>query len=137
MSSREKILSWALFAGSAYFLCVSIVHFLSIKVPFLFIYFNVPSYAYQDRIISFFSFGWSVFLFIAARKPSEQMPLVSGIIFSGVVAIVALSIINSQTNFHALDPSISPGIFWLESGLLLAYLLLIIVLKYAMSKSID
>ncbi len=131
MSSPERILSWLLFAGAAYFLGIAIVHMIGVKIPFLFIYFNVPSYAYQDRIISFFAFGWSVFLYTAARKPSDQLPLLSGIITSGVVAIIALSIINSQTNFDELDPSINPWIFWLETGLLLIYLLAIIGLRNA------
>jgi hypothetical protein len=129
MSTREKILSWSLFAGAIYFLGVSIVHMLGVKVPFLFIYYNVPSYMYQDRIISFLAFGWSVFMFLAARKPSEQLTLVSGIIYSGLVAVIGLSIINYQTNFHELEPSIDSRVFWLESGFLTVYLLLIIVLK--------
>ena len=132
MSSREKLLSWALFAGSTYFLAVSIVHMLGVKVPMLYIYFNVPSYEYQDRIISFFALGWSVFIFIAAKKPSEQLPLVTGIIYSGWIAIIGLIIINYQTDFYALNPSINPAVFWLESGLLLGYLLLLIMLKKAL-----
>jgi hypothetical protein len=129
MSIREKILSWSLFAGATYFLGVSIVHMLGVKVPFLFIYYNIPSYMYQDRIISFLAFGWSIFMFLAARKPSEQLTLVSGIIYSGLAAIIGLSIINYQTNFHELEPSTDSRVFWFESGLLTVYLLLIIVLK--------
>jgi len=33
-----------LYAGAAYFLGVAVVHSLGIKIPGLFVYFNVPSY---------------------------------------------------------------------------------------------
>lgn len=134
MSSRERRLSWALFAGATYFMAVSVVHFLGLKLPMLYIYFDVPSYDYQDRIISFFALGWSVFIFIAAKKPSQQLPLLSGIIYAGWIAIIGLCLINYQTNFQALDPSINTSIFWLESSLLFLYLLLLILLKKALEK---
>lgn len=134
MSSQEKRLSLALFAGATYFLAVSIVHFLGVKLPMLYIYFDVPSYDYQDRIISFLAFGWSFFIFIAAKKPSEQLPLISGIIYSGWIAIIGLSLINYQTNFQVLDPTINTNVFWLESGVLFVYLVLLIVLKKVLEK---
>ena len=134
MSSQEKRLSLALFAGATYFLAVSIVHFLGVKLPMLYIYFDVPSYDYQDRIISFLAFGWSFFIFIAAKKPSEQLPLISGIIYSGWIAIIGLSLINYQTNFQMLDPTINTNVFWLESGVLFVYLVLLIVLKKVLEK---
>lgn len=42
-----------LLAGAAYFLLVSLAHMTGFKLPGLFIYYSLPSYEYQDRIIGF------------------------------------------------------------------------------------
>ena len=92
-----------LFVGGIYFLLVSIAHFFSLKLPGLFIYFNVPSTAYQDRIISLLTFGWSVFF------------------FSGAGAIIGLCLINMLTDFNSFSTDINTSIFWLETALLFLY----------------
>lgn len=51
-----NLLSLALFAGVAYFVAMSVAHFVGFKIPVLFIFYDVPSNAYQDKIISFCAF---------------------------------------------------------------------------------
>lgn len=111
MSKSAVILKWLLLAGAVYFLTVAIVHMLRIKMPMLFVYYNLPSYGYQDRIISFLSFGWSVFLFMASIDPAKNRDAVKAILIAGLAAIVGLNIINSVTDFHALSPDIDPAVF--------------------------
>ncbi len=120
---NKKILSYSLFAGALYFFAVAAVHMLGIKVPMLFIYFNVPSYAYQDRIISFLSFGWAIFLFTAARDVVQNRALVKALLISGGGALIGLIIINSRTDFHALDPAINVTVFGVETAVLAFYVL--------------
>ena len=115
MSKNTVILKWLLFAGAIYFLGISLVHTFGIKVPLLYIYFSVPSYAYQDRIISFLALGWSVFLFTAFIDPVKNRDLVRAVHVAGVIAIIGLSVINSTTDFHALSPKIQPSSFWMET----------------------
>jgi hypothetical protein len=103
---------------------VAIVHAFRIKIPGLYIYFNVPSYAYQDKIISSFAFSWSVFYISAALKPSEYM--LKAILISGGVAIGMLVFINLSTNFAAISESLNPRIYHLETGLLFVYWLWLI-----------
>jgi hypothetical protein len=43
MSKNVTTLRWLLLAGATYFLTISIAYMLSIKVPLLYIYYNVPS----------------------------------------------------------------------------------------------
>ena len=123
MNKNGSILKYSLLAGALYFLAVAAVHMLGIKAPMLFVYFNVPSYAYQDRIISFLAFGWSVFLFTVFRDPVKNVDLVKAILVAGSGAIISLSIINSKTDFQALSPDINVTIFWWETAGLLFYLL--------------
>jgi hypothetical protein len=50
---NSKPTKYAFLIGVAYFCCMAVAHFFSIKVPVLFVYYNTPFHAYQDKIISF------------------------------------------------------------------------------------
>ena len=122
MEKSASVLKWSLLAGSAYFLGVAVAHMFGVKIPGLFVYFDVPSHTYQDRIISFLAFGWSAFLFTASTDPVRQRSLVKAILVSGAAAVVGLSVVNSATDFHALSPSTSVHVFWIETLGLFGYL---------------
>jgi hypothetical protein len=130
MSIHQKILKWSLFAGAVYFFSVSVVHMLGLKVPVLFIYFNVPSNAYQDRIISFLAFGWAVFLFTAFLDPHKNSALVGAILVAGAGALIGVGIINAVTDFHSFDPAINAGAFWLEAAGLFVYWLWLVIFSF-------
>jgi hypothetical protein len=134
MSTDFRILKWSLFAGALYFFSVSVVHMLGLKVPVLFIYFNVPSYAYQDRIISFLAFGWAVFLFTAFTDSQKNSALVKAILVAGAGALIGVSIINLTTDFQSLDPNINVSIFWLEAAGLFVYWLWLVIFHFRSSK---
>jgi hypothetical protein len=74
----------------------------------------VPSYGYQDKIISFLSVGWSIFMFIASTDPVKNRDAVKAILIAGLAAIFGLIVINSVTDFHTLSPDINPAVFWIE-----------------------
>lgn len=134
MGRNTLILKWLLLAGALYFLAVSIAHMLAIKVPLLFVYYNVPSHAYQDRIISFLSFGWAIFLFTASLDPLKNRDLVKAILIAGIGAIFGLHVINTVTDFHALSPDIHPRVFRLESLGLSVYVAALIIFYFLSKK---
>ncbi len=134
MGRNTMILKWLLLVGAIYFLGVSIVHMLRIKVPFLFVYFSVPSYGYQDRIISFLAFGWSLFLFSASRDPVKNRDAVKAILIAGIGAIFGLHVINVVTDFHTLSPDIHPTVFRIESRTLAVYVVSLIIFYFLSSK---
>jgi hypothetical protein len=121
MSKSAAILRWLLLIGAVYFLVVAIAHMVRIKIPMLYVYYDVPSYGYQDRIISFLSFGWSIFLVAASTDPLKNRDFVKAILIAGLVAIFGLSIINETTDFHALSPDIDPAVFRKEVLVLIVY----------------
>jgi len=123
----KKILRIVLFSGFAYFFLMALAHTLGIKVPGLFIYYNVPSYEYQDRIISVLTFGWSVFFLKAAINPIRNQNIIQILIIIGAVAIAGLIRINYGTDFAGLNPEINPVIFWYETGGLFLYWLILLV----------
>lgn len=122
-----------LLAGAVYFSVVAVVHMFRIKIPMLFVYYNAPSYGYQDRIISFLSFGWSAFLFMASTDPEKNRNAVKAILIAGLAAIFGLTIINSITDFHALSPDINAAVFWIEV-LGLSLYEAVLILFYFLSK---
>ena len=130
MSKSAAILRWLLLVGAAYFLAVAIVHMIRIKIPMLFVYYNVPSYGYQDSIISFLSFGWSIFLFTASIDPMKNRHFVKAILVAGLVAIFGLNVINQVTDFHALSPDIHSAVFRKEVLVLSAYEAMLIIFYY-------
>jgi hypothetical protein len=122
-----RILRMSLLAGALYFGCVALAHALGFKIPGLFIYFSVPSYPYQDQIISFLAFGWASFFYVAAKDPVNNPLPVKAILVSGAVAIGGLSRINAFGDLGGLSPAIDVGHFWAQTLLLLGYLFWLIV----------
>lgn len=124
MNKARKILKWSLLAGAVYFSLVSAAHITGIKVPLLFIYFNLPSYAYQDKIISFLAFGWAMFLFSGfINLKTNIIGPVKYILFAGAGAIIGLCVVNISTDFKELSAGVKPLIFWLQTLFLSIYLL--------------
>ncbi|MBU0528814.1 hypothetical protein KKF86_03545 [bacterium] len=134
MNKNVQTLRWLLLAGSIYFFLVAIFHMIGIKIPLIFIYYNVPSNIYQDRIISFLAFGWSVFLFTAFLNPIKNRMLIQAILIAGTGAIIGLGIINMCTDFESFSNAINPTIFRLETLGLAVYLILL-ALFYNKSKN--
>ncbi len=138
LNKNTALLKWLLLAGAVYFLAIAIAHMLRIKIPFLFVYYDLPSYGYQDRIISFLSFGWSVFLFSASVDPMKNLGAVKAILIAGVFAVVGLNVINTVTNFRALSPDIHPSVFRGETIVLSIYVVALILSYFlARGKNID
>ena len=123
IKTEITILKWSLFSGGIYFILISIVHIFGIKVSGLYIYFNVPSYDYQDKIISFLAFGWGVIFIQASQDPTKYINIIRSILIAGLAAIGSLSYINLSTNFHDLSQNINVLYFWIQAGILCLYLL--------------
>jgi hypothetical protein len=101
-----------------YFLAISIAHLLGVKVPGLFIYYDVPSYAYQDRIISFLSFGWAALFYVAAK----DLRVTKIVLIASFVGLAGLANINYSTNFSEIVPDVSVTPFWGQTALLGLYI---------------
>ncbi|HQT32240.1 MAG TPA: hypothetical protein PLE48_12775 [Thiobacillus sp.] len=127
MSKDATILRWSLIAGAIYFGCIALAHTIGLKIPGLFIYFSVQSHPYQDHIIAFLAFGWSSFFYVASVDPVNNSLPIKAIMLSSAVAICGLSGINTFSDFDSLSPSINAKPFWVQTLLLLGYLIWLIV----------
>lgn len=122
MNRDAAILQWLLRIGALYFASVSLAHAMELKLPGLFIYFNVPSFPYQDHIIAFMTFGWAVFYFVASVNPRDNPLVVKGVILSSAVAIAGLARINIYDELELISPGVNLLHFWLQTTILAVYI---------------
>ena len=123
MDDTQSVLKWSLLAGAGYFLLVAGAHLLGIKTPFLYVYYDLPSNAYQDKIISFTSFGWAMF-FVAGYSSVKRGSLrsVRYIVMAAAGAVGGLCLINLCTDFRDYSPKAQVPVYWLETFVLGVFL---------------
>jgi len=101
----DKVLKEAyralLFICTVYFMAVSIAHQLGVKIPMLFVFYDIPSEKYQDLIISFLSFGWSMLFAIGCLDRELKTTIQVPILFSGFVAICGLIRVRMEIRSHS------------------------------------
>ena len=123
--NHRLFLKTLLLAGFAYFFAMAAAHMVGWKIPGLFIYFDIPSYAYQDRIISVLVMGWSLFFLQAGLSPTRNRNTIRTILTAGFLAIIGLSINTLTINFAVLNPSAGETLIWIQIAALCIYLLLL------------
>ena len=116
-------MKYLLLSGAVYFFAVSIVHFLGFKLPPLFIYYDVDSFVYQDRIISALSAAFAVFLFAGYKIVDRSPEIVKYIIAGGGLALAGIAF----NNFFTRGDFRSNLIYWIEIGFLALYLVSLFV----------
>lgn len=121
--NNKIILEYSLLLGAGYFFAISLAHLTGVKIPGLFIYYNIPSYPYQDQIISFLTFGWACFFYSAAKN----RVVVPSVLLSCFIAILGLLYINLFNDFDSLIEGASSTPFWIQTILLFFYLVWLVV----------
>lgn len=134
--TAEKLLRPSLYLLALYFLSVFLAHISETKIPLLFIYYDVPSTPYQDKIIAFLAFGWAVFFARAAPRPSANLPLVRAIIIAATGAIAVLAYINLTSDFTKFAAGLDTGPYWMQTMALGAVWLWIVFLYLRISRGL-
>lgn len=122
---NSKLTRVAFLMGAVYFVFMAIAHFFGIKVPVLFIYYDTPYYAYQDKIISFAVTAYIALFYGASR--SRDLALYAIIVL--IITTLGLSYINSSSQLHSLlaaNQTTFP--YWLQTGLIAGYTVILIIL---------
>ena len=117
----------ALWAGVAYFCCMAVAHFFGLKYPLLFVYYDVPFYAYQDKIISFAVVAY-ICLFANAAVHRNAVP--AALVALGVT-VLGLSAVNRSDALASVLDGRSTLAYWMQTGLLAAYFALLLALYAA------
>lgn len=117
----------ALWAGVVYFCCMALAHFFGLKYPLLFVYYDVPFHAYQDKIISFAVVAY-VCLFATAASHRSAVP--AAIAALGVT-VLGLGAVNASDALASVLEGRSTLAYWLQTGLIAAYFLVLLGLHAA------
>ena len=110
-------LTWLLRGGAAYFVAVAVAHWMNLKVPVLFLYYNIPSTIYQDKGIGTLSFGWAVFIYAASR----HLALVPAVLAAGVAGLIGFGMINASPEIAGLAGTQDVRTYWIELLMLAGY----------------
>ena len=123
------LLSLVLYANVGYFVAMSTAHWVGFKVPVLFIYYDTPFHAYQDKIISFAVVAY-ICLFVNAALDRRAVP--AALVALGVT-VLGLSAVNGSDALETVLDGRSPIAYWMQTGLIALYFILLIVL-YAVGR---
>jgi hypothetical protein len=85
-------------------------HFFSVKVPILFVYWDTPFYAYQDKIISFAVIAYVALFSTAARVREAVMPAIVTI----WMTVLGLCTVNMSDALRTLPGHLSLNAYWTE-----------------------
>jgi len=125
----DRLLRWSLWMGVAYFCCMAVAHFFGLKVPLLFVYYDVPFHAYQDKIISFAVVAYVCLFATAARHP---VAVPAALVALGVT-VAGLAAVNLSEALATVLAGRSTFAYWLQTGLIGGYFLWLVAL-YARSR---
>lgn len=104
-------------AGCTYFVAMAAAHWHQFKVPLLYIYFDVPSTGYQDKIISFCAATFAITFFQAVRDPAGASGLTA--ILALATAVVGLSGVNISSDLHSEIGAVkSTAPYWVQTVLI-------------------
>ncbi|TNF98960.1 MAG: hypothetical protein EP297_06820 [Gammaproteobacteria bacterium] len=122
---NSPYLKYALLAGMGYFCCMAVAHYFGIKQPMLFVYYDTPFYAYQDKIISFAVVSY-IALFYSAAQHRAVVPAALIVL---AVTIAGLASVNlSDALASVLEDGQSTLPYWIQTGIITSYFAVLLAL---------
>ena len=124
-SMNSPSLKNALLVGVVYFVCMAVAHYIGIKQPLLFIYYDTPFYAYQDKIISFAVIAYAALFYSAAYCRA----VVPAALFVLGITVFGLASINSSEELRTVlteEQATTP--YWAQTELIAVYFVLLLLL---------
>ena len=116
----RNILQGSLAVCTAYFICMSVAHFFSFKYPILFIYWDTPFYAYQDKIISFCAALYAALFYEAFADPEHLSGLAAR---SMLITTIGLSLVNVSDELNqVLDPKNNNLMFYWAQTIFISFI---------------
>ena len=114
------LLKGLFFSGGVYFVSMAASHWVQFKQPLLYIYYDVPSTPYQDKIISFCAVTYAIVFFQAARSPVRGGQTA---VLALAAAVAGLSGVNLSDDLaRQIGGSKSTTPYWIQTGMIAALL---------------
>ena len=121
MNSRPTQLAFLL--GALYFCCMSGAHFFGVKIPGLFVYYDTPYLAYQDKIISFAVCAYVALFYNAAKHRDVALSAIAVL----ALTVAGLSAVNlSSALQEVLKEGLSTVPYWLQTGMIAGILAVLV-----------
>lgn len=122
---NSQLTKYAFLSGAAYFCCMAVAHYFSIKVPVLFVYYDTPFYAYQDKIISFAVCAYIALFYSASQHRTAALNAIIVL----ALTVLGLSSVNLSGELASvLREGQSTTPYWLQTGAIAFYLVTLIIL---------
>ncbi len=121
---NSPLTKYAFLAGVVYSFCMAVAHFFGIKVPILFVYYDTPFYAYQDKVISFAVCAYIGLFYSAAQSRSIAL---NAIIVLAVTVLGLASVNLSNALASVLKDGQSTLPYWLQTAVIASYLIVLII----------
>lgn len=97
---------------------MAVAHFFGLKYPLVFVYYDVPFHAYQDKIISFAVVAYICLFYTAATiRAAVPAALVA-------LAVTVLGLSDALQSVLAGRPT---TVYWAQTGLIAGYLAWLVV----------
>lgn len=122
---NSNLTKYAFLAGAAYFCCMAIAHFFGIKVPILFVYYDTPYYAYQDKIISFAVCAYIALFYSASQHRAVALNAIIVLALT-VLGLSSVNVSNALNSVMQEGQSTLP--YWLQTGAIAFYLFILLFL---------
>ena len=119
---NSPLTRYAFLAGVAYFCAMALAHFFGIKQPLLFVYYDTPFHAYQDKIISFAMTAY-IALFWLASKSREAVPAALIVMALTVLGLASVNMSDALASVLTEGQSTLP--YWIQTILIGAYLIVL------------
>ena len=129
---NSALLKYSLMAGVVYFCFMAIAHYFGIKQPLLFVYYDTPFFAYQDKIISFAVVAY-IALFYTAAQHRVAVPAALFVLLVTVAGLASINLSESLLTLLKEDQSTTP--YWIQTGLIALYFVWLLVLYLRDSKT--
>jgi hypothetical protein len=104
---------------------MAIAHFFSFKIPILFVYYDTPFYAYQDKIISFAVCAYIALFYSASQHRAVAL---NAIIVLSITVLGLCSVNTSGALASVLKDGQSTLPYWLQTGAIVFYLFVLLFL---------
>ena len=104
---------------------MALAHYFGIKLPLLFVYYDTPFYAYQDKIIAFAVMAY-VALFYSAAKQRTVVPAALVVLAITVLGLASINLSDALASVLQEGQSTTP--YWIQTGLIAVYFIVLLVL---------
>lgn len=129
---NPPLLRFALLAGAAYFCAMAIAHYFGVKLPMLFVYYDTPFYAYQDKIISLTMIS-AIALFYSAAQNRVVVPIALTTLGLSVLGLASINLSDDLTQLLQEGQTTRP--YWNQTGAFAGYWALLLTLYLGGEKS--